>query len=191
MWRVLDHRGFTGLSLRAVATELGATTGVVTHYFHSKSELTSYALDLLAHRTEDRPRKPSTSAVDAVRSGLLDMLPLDADSRTTTRIWVGSWDAALADDTTARAHAARYRASRAKLAALVEQALVAQGVSAAHADALAERLHAFVLGLATQAVLDPEAYPREHQTALLDEELRCALQPRGHGVDEHGGPTTR
>ena len=46
VWRVLADRGFTGLTLRAVATEMGATTGLLTHYFPSKKALVAYALDI-------------------------------------------------------------------------------------------------------------------------------------------------
>ena len=47
VWRVLAHRGFGGLTVRAVAAELGTSTGVVTHYFTSKDALVRHALHLL------------------------------------------------------------------------------------------------------------------------------------------------
>ncbi|WP_245571059.1 TetR/AcrR family transcriptional regulator [Catelliglobosispora koreensis] len=56
VWRVLAEHGFTGLTLRAVATEMGATTGLVTHYFPSKRDLVEYALQLLGERRAARPR---------------------------------------------------------------------------------------------------------------------------------------
>lgn len=59
VWRVLATRGFGGLTLRAVATELGATTGLLTHYFPAKSDLLAHALDLLEQRTAARARRTS------------------------------------------------------------------------------------------------------------------------------------
>jgi AcrR family transcriptional regulator len=168
VWRVLDHAGFAGLSMRAVARELDATTGIVTHYFPSKRELTSFALELLAERSGARERPATARGPADLRSALLDMLPLDAASQTSNRIWISSWDAALADEHHAAEHADRYRASRTKVAALVAEFLPADECDDERVDRVAEALHSFVLGLTVQAVLDPAAYPPERQFALLD-----------------------
>lgn len=44
VWSVLAARGFGGLTLRAVATEMGASTGLLTHYFPTKRALLRHAL---------------------------------------------------------------------------------------------------------------------------------------------------
>lgn len=168
VWRVLDQAGFAGLSMRAVARELDATTGIVTHYFPTKWELTSFALALLSERSGSRERRRAPHGRDALRAALLDMLPLDDTSRAANRIWVSSWDAALADERHASEHAERYRASRAKVASLVADALPAASRDDERVDRVTEALHSFALGMTVQAVLDPAAYPPERQTALLD-----------------------
>lgn len=168
VWRVLDHAGFAGLSMRAVARELDATTGIVTHYFPSKRELTSFALELLAERSGARERPATAKGPADLRSALLDMLPLDDVSQTSNRIWISSWDAALADERHAAEHADRYRVSRAKVAGLVAEFLSADERDDERVDRVTQALHSFVLGLTVQAVLDPAAYPPERQVALLD-----------------------
>lgn len=168
VWRVLDQAGFAGLSMRAVARELDATTGIVTHYFPSKRELTSFALELLAERSGVRERPATARGPADLRSALLDMLPLDAASQTSNRIWISSWDAALADERHAAEHAERYRASRAKVAGLVAAFLPEGERDDARVERVTETLHSFILGLTVQAVLDPAAYPPERQIALLD-----------------------
>ncbi|RKS93503.1 TetR family transcriptional regulator [Microbacterium sp. AG790] len=171
VWRVLDRDGFVGLSLRVVAAEMDATTGTVTHYFRSKRELADYALEMLAARRAEEEATAQEEPLAALRMALLGMLPLDSASRSATRIWVSSWDPALADAGRARAHARRYRDSRDKLAGLVAAALSARPQNAdvdGDADAVAELLHAAMLGLATQAVLDPAAYPPERLAQLVD-----------------------
>ncbi|QCQ18234.1 TetR family transcriptional regulator [Microbacterium sp. RG1] len=168
MWRVLDQSGFAGLSMRAVARELDATTGVVTHYFPSKRELTSFALELLAERSGARERPATAGGPADLRSALLDMLPLDAVSQTSNRIWISSWDAALADVRHAAEHAERYRASRAKVAGLVAEFLGVDDREDERVERVTEAVHSFVLGLTVQAVLDPSAYPPERQVTLLD-----------------------
>ena len=178
VWRVLDRDGFVGLSLRVVAAEMGATTGTVTHYFRSKKELTDYALDLLAARRAADAGSPSESARSALRAALRGMLPLDRPSRSATRIWVSSWDAALADSRRATSHAQRYRDSRDKLTRLVADAMnAAPGRRQVDRDpnTTAELLHAAMLGLATQAVLDPVAYPPERLAQLVDDAIARAV----------------
>ncbi len=179
VWRVLDHAGFAGLSMRAVARELDATTGIVTHYFPSKRELTSFALELLAERSGARERPATATGPADLRSALLDTLPLDAVSQTSNRIWISSWDAALADERHAAEHAERYRASRAKVAGLVTEFLPEGERDDERIHRVTETLHSFVLGLTVQAVLDPAAYPPERQIALLDGLLRdLGMPPR-------------
>ncbi|WP_460739299.1 TetR/AcrR family transcriptional regulator [Microbacterium neimengense] len=172
VWRVLDQAGFAGLSMRAVARELHATTGIVTHYFPSKRELTSFALELLAERSGARERPATARGPADLRSALLDMLPLDSVSQTSNRIWISSWDAALADERHAAEHAERYRASRTKVAGLVADFLGVDDRDGERVERVTETLHSFVLGLTVQAVLDPAAYPLERQIALLDGLLR-------------------
>jgi AcrR family transcriptional regulator len=44
-WRVIVREGLDRTSMRAIAQELGATTGVVTHYFRDKEALILFALE--------------------------------------------------------------------------------------------------------------------------------------------------
>ena len=67
VWQVMAARGFAGLTLRAVAAELGATTGLLTHYFPTKRALVEYALDLLEQRTTARPRREAGTGLRLVR----------------------------------------------------------------------------------------------------------------------------
>jgi AcrR family transcriptional regulator len=180
VWRVLDGAGFAGLSMRAVAAEMGASTGVVTHYFAGKRDLTTFALELLADHSAARTRRNAGPGLPALRAALLDMLPLDAQSRTANRIWISSWDAALADAGHAADHAQRYRASRSRVRDLVAAAVEDEGQDEGRVDERAEVLHAAVLGLAVQAVLDPAGYPAERQVLLVDELLLGTVGRPGH-----------
>ncbi len=44
-WRVIVREGLDRTSMRAIAQELGSSTGVVTHYFRDKEELILFALE--------------------------------------------------------------------------------------------------------------------------------------------------
>ncbi|KOV38955.1 TetR family transcriptional regulator [Streptomyces sp. XY431] len=177
VWRVLSTRGFEALTLRAVAAEMGATTGLLTHYFPSKKALVAHALELLDRRSLERPRRlvpadggpPPPAGLARLRAALLDILPLDGPGRAGNRIWVGSWDVALADPELAEAHAARYARSRRVLAECVADAQRLGELPAGPApEGLAAGAQSFVLGLVVQALFAPGEFPAERQVELLD-----------------------
>lgn len=168
VWRVLDAHGFGGLTLRAVAAELGATTGLLTHYFPTKRDLVAHALDLLDQRTTGRTRRVADDDRSALRAALLDVLPLTAEAATSNRIWVSSWDPALADPGLSREHARRYARSRDTLRDLVAAAQQRGVLLAGDPADIAAGAQSFVLGLVVQALFEPRAFPPRRQVALLD-----------------------
>ncbi|MFG2643447.1 TetR/AcrR family transcriptional regulator [Streptomyces sp. NPDC048370] len=178
VWRVLATRGFGGLTLRAVATELGATTGLLTHYFPAKSDLLAHALDLLEQRTAARARRTSGPGLAAVRNALLDILPLTAEATDSNRIWVSSWDTALADPALRADYAGKYARGRDRLRDAVAAAQERGELSPGDPARIAAGAQSFVLGLVVQALLDPEAFPPDLQVELLDDHL-AALGRRG------------
>ncbi|MFE6101978.1 TetR/AcrR family transcriptional regulator [Streptomyces laurentii] len=168
VWRVLAAHGFSGLTLRAVATELGATTGLLTHYFPAKRDLVAYALDLLHERTAARPRRAAERGRAAVRAALLDILPLTDEATASNRIWVSSWDTALSDPALGADYADKYGASRDRLAKLIATAQDLGELAPGDPSDLATAAQSFALGLVVQALFNPAAFPPEHQTALVD-----------------------
>ncbi|MFD5921020.1 TetR/AcrR family transcriptional regulator [Kitasatospora sp. NPDC058201] len=196
VWGVLSTRGFEGLTLRAVAAEMGASTGLLTHYFPSKKALVAHALDVLERRSGARPRRaapadgspPPPEGLARLRAALLDILPLDPAAVAGNRIWVGSWDVALADPDLADAHAARYGRARAAMTEHVEAAQRLGELSAeAPAAQLAAGAQAFALGLVVQALFAPAEFPPERQVALLDAYLVGLAASAAAGAATAGG----
>ncbi|MFC0031226.1 TetR/AcrR family transcriptional regulator [Micromonospora chaiyaphumensis] len=177
VWQVLAARGFTGLTLRTVAAELGATTGLLTHYFPTKRALVEYALDLLEQRTVSRPRRHSGEGLAALRDALLDILPLTPEATDSNRIWVSSWDAALADPDLSTEHARRYAAGRDRLTERVAAAQDLGELPGGDPAQVAAAAQAFVLGLVVQALFDPAAFPPRRQIELLDAYLATLTAP--------------
>ncbi|MGW4892342.1 TetR/AcrR family transcriptional regulator [Kitasatospora sp. NPDC004240] len=186
VWRVLSARGFEGLTLRAVAAEMGASTGLLTHYFPNKRALVAHALDVLDRRHDGRPRRaapadgsaPPPEGLPRLRAELLDKLSLDTASTVSNRIWVGSWDVALADPELATTHAARYGQGRERLAEHVADAQrLGELPSAVGAEQLAAQAQAFALGLVVQALIAPAEFPAERQIAMLDGFLAGLASP--------------
>ncbi|WP_432584796.1 TetR/AcrR family transcriptional regulator [Streptomyces sp. HD1123-B1] len=171
VWQVMATRGFTGLTLRAVAAELGATTGLLTHYFPTKHSLVEYALDLLEQRTIARPRRHAATGLDALRNALLDILPLTPEATDSNRIWVSSWDAALSHPDLSAAYAGKYAQSRDRLTERIVAAQELGELRSGDPAHLAAGVQSFVLGLVVQALFDPAAFPPDRQVELLDDYL--------------------
>jgi AcrR family transcriptional regulator len=174
VWRVLADTGFAGLSLRAVAREMGATTGLLTHYFRSKRELVRHALEVVHERTVPRMAEAETPdrGVAGLRVRLRAVLVDDDEATVRSNVWVGVWDLALADDELGRAEAARYERWRSRLRPLVEEAIEAGELAAGRdRETVVDVLTAFTHGLVVQALFDPDRFPAERQYAVLDELL--------------------
>ncbi|MEU2119806.1 TetR/AcrR family transcriptional regulator [Streptomyces sp. NPDC016459] len=185
VWRVMADKGFGGLTLRAVAATMDVSTGMLMHYFPTKRALIQHALDLLEHRTAQRPRRARPGpGLATVRAALLDILPLTSDDTARNRIWVSSWDLSLADDELARQQADRYTRLRSAISPHFE---VARDLGQLPADADPERLSAgavaFAHGLVVQALFDPGRFPEDVQIAMLDDFLTAIARPR---VDRDG-----
>ncbi|KXO97865.1 TetR/AcrR family transcriptional regulator [Tsukamurella pseudospumae] len=92
LWRVVDIAGVQRLSLREVAKEAGMSHGQLQHYFASRQELLTFAMDFAAERSAARVADgmarlgadPHPRYV--LRLVLVEMLPLHPDSRATSRM---------------------------------------------------------------------------------------------------------
>jgi AcrR family transcriptional regulator len=172
VWRVLAGAGFAGLSLRSVAREMGATTGLLTHYFRSKRALVQHALEVLHARTDPRmdAAGEGEDGLAGLRTRLRAVLVGDDEAAVLSRVWVGFWDLALADADLGRLEAARYARWRERLRPLIDEALAA-GDLVGDRETVVDVLTAFTHGLVVQALFDPGRFPASRQYELLDELL--------------------
>ncbi|MEM9927775.1 MAG: TetR/AcrR family transcriptional regulator [Cyanobacteria bacterium P01_D01_bin.50] len=89
-WRVIAREGLDRTSMRAIAQELGCTTGVVTHHFRNKQELILFALNQVTE-LQQKAMQAAThkiSGIERLVEMLSAFLPLDNERRDILKVWV-------------------------------------------------------------------------------------------------------
>ncbi|MDH6709004.1 AcrR family transcriptional regulator [Kitasatospora sp. MAA19] len=143
LWRVVERRGATHLTMREVAQEAGISLGQLQHYFTSRAAMLAFAMDLAGEQTARRVGRGLAELGerphprDVLRVTLVEMLPLHADARATSRMGAAYVLEALHDeDVLARARGGLLQ-GRAMVEQVVRQA-IADGLIAPDRDAVVE-----------------------------------------------------
>ncbi len=178
--RVIEQKGFEGASLRAIARELGCTTGVLTHHFVSKEDLLYSALDVL-FRPFDQRLADANSGVDrleGIRRMLLLVLPVSKTKHAAARLWLRIVLRAVVDQSLAVDYGRRYGALRIGLEELLEEGQKTGEFRSDFDPAVeADILFALVDGLAIHALTEPKRFPSERLVALVDHQLARLTNP--------------
>jgi AcrR family transcriptional regulator len=178
LMHVAAERGLEAVSLRHVATQAGATAGLVQHYFRTKDEMMTFALDVVSERVaarlaaEEAAHGGPLSPAAALRAMFVQMLPLDETRRAEGRLVLAFHAyaagrprvAGVVRENSARLHewvAGQVEAERGAGRAPA-------GVDPAHAAAI---LLAMVEGLGVHLL--GEYYPAETAIAALDAQLEA------------------
>lgn len=152
-WRVIVRDGLDRTSLRAIAQELGCTTGVVTHYFRDKQELILFALDqvtqsLLKAMEAERLQEVKVERLVSMMSAFL---PLDGERQAILQVWLAFLGYAVGRDFLMAEH----QRSAAQLRGVILQELQAlQSAQLIRADADIEVEANVLLALANGVSLD-------------------------------------
>ena len=187
-WRVILRDGLHNASVRAIATELKATTGVVTYHFHDKAELLLFALDRLGSaivRDRDAALAGATG-IERVRRILRTTLPLTQREISGWKLWISFVGLAMSDKALREEHQRRLAILNGRLEFEI-RALQATGEVPATLDPRheADALVALSDGIGLGFVLRPEAYPPGKQWAIVDGYLKSRFGvPRPRRVRE-------
>ncbi|MFI5930669.1 TetR/AcrR family transcriptional regulator [Actinoplanes sp. NPDC051494] len=138
VWRVIGRDGVAHVSIRAVATESGWSSGALRHYFATRDELLAFAcehvIDKVTARLEALPTDGPVR--DAVRRVLLETMPVDVARHTEASIVFSFLALGLGDAELARVQ-------RLHFTGMYELCLRLSG----DRPAVARRMHALVDGL--------------------------------------------
>ena len=191
-WRVILREGLQAASVRAIATELGATTGVVSYHFRDKAELLLFALDRFGAAVLRQIEEALVDAVglDRVRRILGATLPVGPAQIAGWRIWVSFVGMALNDKRLREEHLRRLEILNDRLATELD-ALRAAGLVRASIDPRveADALVAICDGLGLGHLLRPKLYPPAKQWAIIESLLEARLSTRGPRPVRSGGKT--
>jgi AcrR family transcriptional regulator len=92
LMRVAAEQGLEAVSLRHVAAEAGVSAGMVQHYFRTKDEMMTFAMDVVRERNQERVTEAVAALGDApaprelLRTIITTLLPLEAESRADARV---------------------------------------------------------------------------------------------------------
>lgn len=170
---VIARVGIDKLRLTDVAKQVGATTGLVTHYIGDKDAVLVAALDYVAGEMLNHEMK-GTSISDLWLL-LFDILPTDKNRRNHWKVWLAFWSRAANNAELANIHQ-RYNNQfrRSLLKIFSQQALVNPTLSAKE---VADAICTTVDGIAANATIEPLNWPATKQKKQLSLMLTPLLGP--------------
>lgn len=161
---VLAESGYANFSLRAIATRMGGSSTLVTHYFGTREQLIAALIDWVFEDVEAEHQEIMRIADSGERlRAVLDyFLPTDAESAEQERIRIALLPYRDTDPVVADFFARLEEQMRGLLRAGVDGLVPSQQV-----DQYVSHLRAWVNGIALSVVEHPELWSPEQQEATM------------------------
>jgi AcrR family transcriptional regulator len=177
-WQVIVREGLDRTSMRAIAQELGSSTGVVTHYFRDKEELILFALGLVFENVaaEMEASAQGLQGIDRLVQMMFVALPLEQIDRDDWKVWVAFLGYSIGREHLVTEHRKRYDLLRQIIAQELADLQTAQLIRADLDLTLeANALIALVDGIGTGVVICPEQFSATQQQYLVRRHLHNLL----------------
>ncbi|MEO0966966.1 MAG: TetR/AcrR family transcriptional regulator [Cyanobacteria bacterium J06639_18] len=178
-WRVIVREGLDRASMRAIAQELGSSTGVVTHYFRDKEELTLFALEqVFASVLGDiKVCVEGRKGVERLEQIIFSALPLKANDRDDWKVWIAFLGYSTGRERLIKEHQKRYQFLQEILCKELAELQTAKVIRADLDLTLeANALIALVDGIGTGVVINPEQFSPEQQEYLVRRHINTLLK---------------
>lgn len=175
---VIGTNGIEGLTLRDVAKAADVTTGAVTHYFDSKTEVLEAAQDEVVRRLLDMQNTPLPDGTSVTETAAA-FLPNGEEQRRDWKVWFAFWAHAMNDARLRDKNRVYYEQFTANTERWV-RTLQETGLADRDADprTLADALIAVSDGLGIRIALEPDDWPRERQMKVLGAAIEPILRAR-------------
>lgn len=173
-WRVIIREGLDRTSMRAIARELGCTTGVVTHYFRGKDELMLFALEQVFENlfADMKSSTKETKGLERLSEMIHAVLPASPRGLSGWQVWVAFLGYAVGREHLVEEHQKRYdslgQVLYRELAALQSAKLVRAEIDL---NLEANALICLVDGIGTSCVINPEQFQPEQQQYLVQRHI--------------------
>jgi AcrR family transcriptional regulator len=177
-WRVIVREGLDRASMRAIAQELGSSTGVVTHYFRDKEELTLFALERVFENVLEDMKACAKrwQGIDRLEQMIFLALPLEVSDRDDWKVWVAFLGYSIGREHLVQEHRKRYDFLRQIICQELADLQTAKLIRADLDLTLeANALIALVDGIGTLVVICPEQFSAEQQQYLVRRHINALL----------------
>ncbi|MCP6757428.1 MAG: TetR family transcriptional regulator [Fischerella sp. CENA71] len=179
-WRVIVREGLDRTSMRAIAQELGSSTGVVTHYFRDKEELILFALKQVFENTlvNMKTCAEGRQGIDRLTQMIFVALPLEDIDRADWKVWVAFLGYSIGREHLVQEHRKRYDFLRQMICQELADLQTAKLIRS-DLDVILEAnaLIALVDGIGTGVVICPEEFSAEQQRYLVQRHINALLAP--------------
>lgn len=177
-WRVIVREGLDRTSIRAISQELGCSTGVITHYFRDKDELTLFALErVFENLLEDmKVYADGRKGIERLEQMLFSALPFETRGIPGWQVWIAFLGYAIGRENLVQEHQKRYDFLR----EIIHQELTDLQAAKLIRDDLdltleANALIALVDGIGTSIVINPEQFHPDQQRYLVQRHIKTLL----------------
>lgn len=177
-WRVIVREGLDRASMRAIAQELGSTTGVVTHYFRDKDELMLFALERvfenLFRDMEDSKR--AQSGIERLEQMIFAALPFEPSGVQGWQVWIAFLGYAIGREKLLQEHQKRYNSLRQIICQELAHLQMAKQIREDIDPMLeANALIALVDGIGMGCVISPGQFHADQQSYLVQRHISALL----------------
>lgn len=177
-WRVIVREGLDRTSIRAIAQELACSTGVVTHYFRDKEELTLFALErVFENLLEDmKAYADEQTGIERLEQMLFSVLPFEARGISGWQVWIAFLGYAIGRENLIQEHRKRYDFLRKMIYQELTELQTAKLIrNDLDLTLEANALIALVDGIGTSIVINSEQFQPEQQRYLVQRHIKTLL----------------
>jgi len=177
-WRVIVREGLDRASMRAIAQELGSSTGVVTHYFRDKEELTLFALEQVFENVLEQMKAcaKGRQGIDRLKQMIFAALPLEDIDRADWKVWLAFLGYSIGREHLVQEHRKRYDFLRQIICQELADLQTAKVIQAdLNLTLEANAIIALMDGIGTGVVICPEQFSAEQQQYLVRRHINALI----------------
>jgi AcrR family transcriptional regulator len=177
-WRTIVREGLDRTSMRAIAQELGSTTGVVTHYFRDKDELMLFALErVFENLFKDMAAcAEGKHGLERLEQMIFAALPFEPNGIRGWQIWIAFLGYAIGRENLIQEHRKRYDSLRQMICQELIDLQTAKLIRKDINPTLeANALIALVDGIGTGSAINPEYFHPDQQHYLVQRHIKALL----------------